>query len=318
MNIIEQVLNRKEIQDNPPVLIDIGASGQIHKIWSKIAKHSICIAFDADNREFGFVTKEKSGYKKLHVFNCIVSNHNSEETAFYLTKSPYCSSSLEPDNTALSAWAFADKFEVEKKINLKSISLKQALDKAGLEQVDWFKTDSQGTDLRLFQSLGEDLINKVMVAEMEPGIIDSYKGEDKLPDVLSYMNQKGFWLSEMVVKGSQRISHASLKTISGSYIKQSLVKFSLKKSPGWTELLFFKTININCSLRDFFLSWVFATIQNQHGFAFEYAISVSLNFSDPLIADLINHSKKSLQRNYFNLNLLSTVKEKIYKTLKVE
>ena len=48
-----------------------------------------------------------------------------------------------------------------------------------IKSFDWFKTDSQGTDLRLFKSIGETLIPKIIVAEFEPGFINSYLGEDK-------------------------------------------------------------------------------------------------------------------------------------------
>ena len=74
MNLFEKVLNQKELFENPPVLLDIGASGRIHPGWKMLAKYSICIAFDADERDFDYVNEESSYYRKMHVFNCIVSN----------------------------------------------------------------------------------------------------------------------------------------------------------------------------------------------------------------------------------------------------
>ena len=58
MRLFDKILTTKELIDKPPVLIDIGASGSIHKPWERIRKHSVCIAFDADEREFNFVKEE--------------------------------------------------------------------------------------------------------------------------------------------------------------------------------------------------------------------------------------------------------------------
>ena len=45
-------MEHPEIQKKIPVLIDIGASGTIHEKWETLAKYSVCIAFDADSRDF--------------------------------------------------------------------------------------------------------------------------------------------------------------------------------------------------------------------------------------------------------------------------
>ncbi|MCX6291571.1 MAG: hypothetical protein NT126_07380, partial [Bacteroidetes bacterium] len=185
MNIIDKILTREEFQQQPPVLIDIGASGEVHAKWKKIAKYSVCISFDADDREMGYVVQEAKNFRKHYVYNCIVAEKKSEASDFYLTHSPYCSAMLEPDIEKLNDYAFAELFEVEKKVRIKAIDLPSVISELSITKIDWFKTDSQGTDLRLFQSIGPELINKVLVAEFEPGLIDAYKGEDKLHALLA-------------------------------------------------------------------------------------------------------------------------------------
>ena len=60
MKIIQAVLSSSHFENKPPVLIDIGASGEINKKWRPIAPYSICIAFDADDREFNVSEKQAS------------------------------------------------------------------------------------------------------------------------------------------------------------------------------------------------------------------------------------------------------------------
>jgi hypothetical protein len=124
MNIIDTILSREEFRDDPPVLMDIGASGNIHPEWKEISKYSVCIAFDPDEREMGYTTNLNSSFRKLLVIPSIVTERDENSAKFYLTKSPYCSSLLEPDKEALRDWVFSDLFEVNeiKTLNATTIS----------------------------------------------------------------------------------------------------------------------------------------------------------------------------------------------------
>src|ERR1043166_8049139 len=102
--LIKKILEQSCFQAMPPVLVDIGASGAIHPEWKSIAPFSICLAFDADDRDFSSDTSN-SGFRKLILVNSIVSDKEDAETDFYLTTSPHCSSTLEPLNEELSNWS---------------------------------------------------------------------------------------------------------------------------------------------------------------------------------------------------------------------
>src|SRR3954452_23385591 len=106
MKIIDTVLGSNYFQNKPPVLIDIGASGEINRKWRKIAPYSVCVAFDADDREFKVSEKQASGYKKLLVVNRIVTAKAVSEATFHLTASPFCSSLLQPNLEKLQPWSF--------------------------------------------------------------------------------------------------------------------------------------------------------------------------------------------------------------------
>ena len=205
MKIIKTILTSGYFLENPPILVDIGASGEINKKWEIIAPHSVCIAFDADDRDFQINEVDSSIYKKLIIFNRIVIAEENAHPNFFLTVSPYCSSLLKPDEQKLKPWVFCSLFDVEKVTTLPAITLKEALSQTSVDYVDWFKTDTQGTDLRLFKSLPTMIAENVLMAEFEPGIIDAYQGEDKLYMVMQEMRERDFWLSSMDIKGTQRL-----------------------------------------------------------------------------------------------------------------
>lgn len=303
--IIDRILCRSDFIERPPVLLDIGASGELNPKWKLLAKHSVCIAFDADEREISHIEMESSHFKKLHVFNAVLTDKAKGKIPFYLTNSPFCSSSLKPDNQSLENWFFADLFEVERRVELNSIDLPQVLKKLEIEYVDWFKTDSQGTDLRLFKSLGNDLSKRVLVAEFEPGFIDAYQGEDKLYDVLAFMDKLPFWMIDIQVHGTQRIKRA---TVHRHFNKkeQRLMSELLKMSPGWAEVAFINTLQQDAIFteREFLLGWIFATLYFQHGHALELALKAAQKYGDSIFEELSRVSTRQVKDKYRILPLL--------------
>ena len=277
MKIIDTILRSAYFKDQPPVLIDIGASGGIHSKWKTIAKYACCVAFDADEREFQISEEINKDYKKLIHVNRIVTALPSGYTPFYLTQSPFCSSSLEPDEEKLRPWLFKSLFEVKKITSLPAVTLAETLQSAAISYIDWFKVDTQGTDLRLYKSLPDQIRATILLAEFEPGIMDAYKDEDKLYSVMEEMQTQGFWLSSMNIKGTQRLQNSYSAQI-GNFLSERIIK----TSPGWAELTYFRNPG-NLSFRSLLLMIVFALLERQYGFALELADKGLQLFQDPFL-----------------------------------
>lgn len=296
MKIIDHILQREEFVSAPPVLIDIGASGGLHAKWSRVAPYSYCIGFDPDSREMGFAEKETTTFRKLFIFNRVVTDLQQDEVDFYLTKSPFCSSSLHPENEKLGCWSFQRLFDVERTVKLKAMRVSDALHEAGISGIDWFKTDTQGTDLRLFRTLPDEIRQNVLLIELEPGILDGYQGEDKLSEVIGYMHQQGFFLSTMEVKGTQRISPEVVESFSG--IDARVWKHCLMKSPGWAELSYLNPLQKGkYPKRSYLLAFVFALLEKQFGFALEIARSGYAATNDPYFNELHDEAMKLIHKN---------------------
>ena len=307
-NIIHKILSEPELKEKPPVLIDIGASEHLHNKWKRISEYSVCLAFDADERDFQFIEKEQSKFKKLLVYNCIAFDKDQNKADFFLTKSPYCSSVLEPDTARLKPYIHSQLFEVENKIELNAIHIQKALDNAKLDYVDWFKSDSQGIDLRLFKSLDDKIKDKVIVAEFEPGIIDAYINEDKFSTVLKELNETGFWLSDIEIKGVARLSKESFDSEFKGKLFKKLMKESLKKAPGWGEMTFINSFeNSVLDKREYFLGWLFNSLEGHHSFAFELAAGGLEKFNYQLFNELKNYSKLQMKKEIYRLKFLPAV-----------
>jgi hypothetical protein len=291
MSIIDEILSEPEFSVQPPVLIDIGASGKLHKKWKKIARYAICVAFDADEREFNISEKTKSGFKKLFLINSLIHTHTSDNIPFYLTSSPFCSSMLEPDMDSLEHWEFAEAFNTEKVVRTGAIDIADILRRIDLAYVDWFKSDSQGIDLRLFNRVTESIKRPPLAADFEPGIIKAYKGEDMLGDILTEMTGRDYWVSSLQVKGSKRIQR-SLVSVFRHATLHGRLPLAIRNSPCWCELTYLHTFaGDSFERRDYLLGIVFSLIEKQHGFAFELAHRGNRLYGDELF--------KKIQKNLF-------------------
>lgn len=288
MKIFEEIFNHSSLIEKPPILLDIGASGALYPHWKDFAKYSICVAFDPDSREMKQLHSSPTPYKEFYIQNSIVTADKKSECDFYLTKSPYCSSTLKPNID--DSWSISPLFEIEKKVILKAENLSDVLTKRGISKIDWFKTDSQGTDLQIFESLGEETLARALAADFEPGIISSYEEEDKTWEVLKFMDGRNFWMTGMRVLGAEKMPKRSrslpinlLESLRGGTIA----------SAGWTEMSYLNNgLSDKLELRDYLLLWIFSTVKNQHGFAYEIACMGKDRFNDNIFAKLAIETEK--------------------------
>lgn len=296
--MLEKILKHAIFIEKPPLLIDVGASGNIHPIWKKIAKYSICIAFDADERDLDISKKTGQGYKEFYMINRIVSDKTGS-SAFYLTRSPYCSSALKINLDNLNAYNLKSYFEITKEIALPTITIKESLDNIGYNYIDWFKTDSQGTDLRIFSALDDSIINKILVAEFEPGIMDAYQGEDKLWKLMEYFDNKNFWSDQCVIRGMSRLSEDVIQQKLFKFEKKFITVFQ-KNNAFWAEISYMNTMkNADFTERDFLLMIVFSLIKEQYGFVLEISEIAYQKFNNVLFNEIYAYTFNKMRFNAY-------------------
>lgn len=295
MNLIERVLDDDELRLKPPVFLDIGASGAPPSKWRAVAKRSICIALDADTREFTLTREHSTVWSQLIRVNRILVPEEAEVANFYLTKSPFCSSTLRPDLASLDSFLFREAFTIVDEVTLPCSTPKEILAASQITYIDWYKSDSQGTDLRLLRALPSEIRERLLVVEVEPGLVDAYLGEDKFSSTLSYMEGQPFHLMGLEVKST----HFTSQRIAGRFRRSlwRLLPFVLPECPGWVEATFVRQIASVTQLgrRESLLTWVFASILGQHAYASLVADRATDEFRDDLFAECATYSANQVR-----------------------
>jgi FkbM family methyltransferase len=264
-----------------PVLVDIGASGSPPEIWRTISRRSIYVGFDPDLREVREIPEGE--YHRSWILNAAVTAQGGGETRFFLTKSPHCSSTLPPDHESLSDFLYSDLFRVERTRQVPAVTLDEALARLSLGWVDWLKLDTQGTDLRIFKSMAGDSRRRVLALDIEPGLIDAYRGEDLFVESHRELTREGFWLSDVAVKGTVRMRRSTLSEIGGlpGGPDEDLVRRTVRTTPGWCDARYLRRFEGEHGprdVRDFVLLWVFSVLDGQEGFALDLALEYRRRF----------------------------------------
>lgn len=259
-----------------PVLLDVGASGDPPEVWRPFACRSTFIGFDPDLRDMR--ETDNGPYKKSYLVNCaVVADAGQREAKVFLTRSPYCSSTLEPDLPALRDYIFADLFEVEKETTVPAETINSVLARLKIDRLDWIKIDTQGTDLRVYLSISPELRAHILAVDIEPGLIDAYKGEDNFLECHAAICKDGFWLSDLEVQGTVRMRRDTLSSLEpqNPLFQYKVLTHCLKTNPGWVNARYLRTpqwLVENKSDKDTWLTlFAFALIDKSLGFALDLA-----------------------------------------------
>jgi len=230
--MINNILNHPIFKKKPPILIDLGAGGDLKTDWNFIKKFSKIIKIDANARS---ISKDFN-QEKDQIINKIITP-SKKKSKFYFTKSSFCSSTLKPNENELKNWSFNKKFKVLKKKYLQTTTISKELNKKKIKYVDWVKFDLQGIDLKIFKSIPSQIRNSIIAVEFEPGIYEFYKKENKPAEIFNYMF-KNYFVEEIIfgegLKGSDKILN-NLNFLQ----KKSLNNFN-KKSKIYINIFYLK------------------------------------------------------------------------------
>ncbi|WP_438480187.1 hypothetical protein [Oleiharenicola lentus] len=295
MNLFDRIFLEPELRERPPVLVDVGAAGGIYPKWKRLAKYSIGVGFEPDAREAAALHGTHAEFKQwiFHPSLIVPAAPAKGQRALHLTRSPQCSSVLQPRADRLRDWAFADFFHVEKIASVAATTLANALKSHGLDRVDWLKCDTQGLDLGIFQSLPTEWRERLSVAEFEPGLIDAYEGEDKLPEVLAAMAREPFWLADLEIGRTPRGSAQRF----GRRAARWMTRLA-PTAPAWGNLCFIRENSPGSAAlnrRGYLLAWVFSMELGQPGYALQVAERGREIFGGDLLPDLAKASEHALR-----------------------
>jgi FkbM family methyltransferase len=179
----------------PFTYMDVGAMGGVPLKWSYIFDVMRVIGFEPDRREFGKL-KNDNNVKYLNY----ALHKTSQDLKYYITQTSGKSSFLRPNSGLLSQYVDADRFKViqEKCIPATRVrNLNSVIEENCVQDVDFIKLDTQGSELMILQGGQEKLIPMIFGTQIEVEFVEMYERQPLFRDVDDFMDSKGFSLIDL-------------------------------------------------------------------------------------------------------------------------
>lgn len=257
-------------------LVDVGASLEPFPPFGPLLGHATYVGFDPDRRELHTETNASS--RRVIIDKAVVADADRPTARFYLTRNPTASSTLLPLADEVAPFLHAYRYEVVDEVEVPATTLAGALRSAGLDRADWMKLDTQGTDLRLLESLDEPLLGSLMAVDAEPGFDQHYETEDTFGDLHRWMIEHGFWMSDIVLTRAVRLRRDTFDAALGARSKLGRMRyeFTLKTSPTAAGPRYLRTLasldKAGAPRDDYLRLWACAFFSGNHPYALDVIV----------------------------------------------
>lgn len=179
------------LRERPLAVVDVGAAGGVAPHYA----HDLIrvIGFEPDPDSF----KEAAAQLPANVtlLNEALWSCSAKKDLF-LTKSRRCSSMYPPNPSVMREFDL-DRFSVEQIVTLTCRSLRDVLYDAGLQDVDFIKIDTQGSELDIFTGSIDILRDYVVGMDVEAEFLELYQGQPLFTDVHGFLSDLSFRLARL-------------------------------------------------------------------------------------------------------------------------
>ena len=196
----ELTFNMLEIGARP-----LGENERFYQVMDQFPGSRL-IGFEVDDRLCAEMNRNaKPGYQ---YYSQAIGGAN-EQTLFYNTNHPMCSSLLEPDALIADLYTSLEVMRTQTTSDLNTLTLDTFSESHGIGPVDFIKIDVQGPELYIFQAATR-MLQSVSFIVTEVEFIELYRDQPLFRDVDAFLSDVGFMFHKFIGFGTRALKSGHL------------------------------------------------------------------------------------------------------------
>jgi FkbM family methyltransferase len=180
---------------SPFTLVDIGSRGGVDGRWRPFAGDIAVVAIEGDRSAVADAGDAAGAYRAF-AWICAVLSDRPGTTTFYRTRKPGCSSIFPPNRALLDRFPEVERFDVLDVAPAESVTLDDVLRDHAIEDADFLKVDTQGSELAILRG-GRAALASAVRLELEVEFLPLYEGQPLFADVDRFVRDHGFELFDL-------------------------------------------------------------------------------------------------------------------------
>jgi FkbM family methyltransferase len=179
-------------RDHPLVLVDVGARGGLPPHWQAVDRFIKVIGFEPDQRSF-----DSLGQRQNVTYLKVGLSAEKGTIPLFLTRDAGDSSVFRPNQALLAKFPRAERFDVVGTTTMAVDTLDNQLREHAIDDVDFIKIDTQGSELAILSGAPRTLAAAVCGLELEVEFCPIYEEQPLFADVDRHVSALGFRLFDL-------------------------------------------------------------------------------------------------------------------------
>ena len=190
----------KLLEGKKLVALDVGAQGGFFN--ASIFSKKYNFFFDPIVVEPIPEEAKKLEDKNYKVISKGLWSENCKKKLYILGKRPGSSSMYKPNSNTFDLYDFKKKdfpiFDITDEIDIECTTIKESLNKFKVNNLDFLKIDTQGSELEILKGIGEYF---PLLMKIEAQIIPMYENVPSWSELVNYLEKKNYMVSEWIEIG---------------------------------------------------------------------------------------------------------------------